>query len=312
MTKTKSYDKKIFRLWSILNKLDTGGKVFTAKLAKDFNVSIRSVQRDVELLNMVGFPVVSRGKGCYGFIEGFSLKRIMISEEDASLLSFLYEIAKSLGGKFENSFNGILKKILKPDIESPFYVKMPAGMKLSEEFPFVSDIESAIDERKKMAIEYSSDKKTKKYTVDPLKIIFFEGFWYLLANIDDKDNLRKFRLDMIESMEITEEEYDLPDNLKTILDESVNVWFEEKKDRTVVLKVDRQVSKYFKKKQYFPQQVIKKENKDGSVIIESSFSDDMEIIPTVLHWIPWVKVVSPEAIKAKVLSLVVEYAKSSK
>ncbi|MBU0999400.1 HTH domain-containing protein, partial [Patescibacteria group bacterium] len=146
MTKTKSYDKKIFRLWSILNKLDTGGQVFTAKLAKDFNVSIRSVQRDVELLNMVGFPVVSRGKGCYGFVEGFSLKRIMISEEDASLLSFLYEIAKSLGGKFEDSFNGILKKILKPDTESPFYVKMPAGMKLSEEFPFISDIESAIDE----------------------------------------------------------------------------------------------------------------------------------------------------------------------
>jgi len=41
MTKTKSYDKKIFRLWSILNKLDTGGRVYTAKLAKDFNVSMR-------------------------------------------------------------------------------------------------------------------------------------------------------------------------------------------------------------------------------------------------------------------------------
>jgi len=99
MPKTKSYDKKIFRLWTILNKLDTGGVVYTAKLAKEFNVSIRSVQRDVELLNMVGFPVVSCGKGCYGFVEGFSLKRIMISEEDASLLSFLYEIAKKIGTK---------------------------------------------------------------------------------------------------------------------------------------------------------------------------------------------------------------------
>ncbi len=310
--KTKSYDKKIFRLWSILNKLDTGGQVFTAKLAKDFNVSIRSVQRDVELLNMVGFPVVSCGKGCYGFIEGFSLKRIMMSEEDASLISFLYEIAKSLGGKFENSFNGILKKMLKPDIESPFYVKMSGGMKLAEEFPFVSDIESAIDERKKMMIEYLSDRKKKKYTVDPLKIIYFEGFWYLLANIDDKDNLRKFRLDMIERIEITNEEYSLLDNLKTVLDESVNVWFEEKRNKKTVLRVDKQVAKYFKKKQYFPVQVIKKENKDGSIVVESSFSDDMEIIPTVLHWIPWVKVVSPKHVKSKVLSLVEEYAKANK
>lgn len=38
MKKSKSYDKKIFRLWSILNKLDTGGVVYTAKLAKDFIV----------------------------------------------------------------------------------------------------------------------------------------------------------------------------------------------------------------------------------------------------------------------------------
>ena len=312
MPKTKSYDKKIFRLWTILNKLDTGGVVYTSKLAKEFNVSIRSVQRDVELLNMVGFPVVSCGKGCYGFVEGFSLKRIMISEEDASLLSFLYEIAKSLGGKFENSFNGILKKILKPDTESPFYVKMPGGMKLSEEYPFISDIESAIDERRKMVLEYSSEKKTKKYTVDPLKIIFFEGFWYLLANIDDKDNLRKFRLDMISKIEATDKEYDLPDNLKTILDESVNVWFEEKRDQKVTLSVNQKVAKYFKKKQYFPAQKIKKENKDGSLVLESAFSDDMEIIPTVLHWIPWVKVVSPDAIKSKVLSLVNEYAKDNK
>ena len=310
--KTKSYDKKIFRLWSILNKLDTGGQVFTAKLAKDFNVSIRSVQRDVELLNMVGFPVVSCGKGCYGFVEGFSLKRIMMSEEDASLLSFLYEIAKSLGGKFENSFNGILKKILKPDTESPFYVKMPGGMKLSEDYPFISDIESAIDERKKMVIEYASDKKSKKYTVDPLKIIFFEGFWYLLANIDDKDNLRKFRLDMIESSKSTNQGYELPDNLKTVLDESVNVWFEEKRDQKVTLRVDSKVAKYFRKKKYFPAQTIKKDNKDGSLVLESSFSDDMEVIPTVLHWIPWVKVASPESIKSKVLSLVKEYIKGNK
>ena len=312
MAKIKSYDKKIFRLWAILNKLDTGGQVFTAKLAKDFNVSIRSVQRDVELLNMVGFPVVSCGKGCYGFVEGFSLKRIMMSEEDASLLSFLYEIAKSLGGKFENSFNGILKKILKPDTESPFYVKMPGGMKLSEDYPFISDIESSIDERKKMVIEYASGKKSKKYTVDPLKIIFFEGFWYLLANIDDKDNLRKFRLDMIEGSKMLEQEYELPNNLKTILDESVNVWFEENRDQKVTLKADKKVAKYFKKKQYFPHQNIKKENKDGSLVLESAFSDDMEIIPTVLHWIPWVKVVSPDAIKSKVLTLVNEYAKSNK
>lgn len=312
MSKPKSYDKKIFRLWAMLNKLDSGKKVYTSELAKEFNVSIRSIQRDVELLNMVGFPVISCGKGCYAFTEGFSLKRIMISEEDASLLSFLYEIAKSLGGKFEDSFNGILKKLLKYDSESSFYFKVPEGIKLSKEYSFIEEIEESIEENRKLNIEYISDGKKKNYLTEPLKIIYYDGFWYMLARINDKDPLRKFRLDSIKAVASTEDYYDIPNNLKTMLDESVNVWFEEKRDQKVTLSVNQKVAKYFKKKQYFPAQKIKKENKDGSITLEASCSDDMEVVPTVLHWIPWVTVISPEPIKAKILSLVAEYAKSNK
>ena len=310
--KPKSYDKKIFRLWAMLNKLDSGKKVCTTELAKEFNVSIRSIQRDVELLNMVGFPVISCGKGCYAFTEGFSLKRIMISEEDASLLSFLYEIAKSLGGKFEDSFNGILKKLLKYDSESSFYFKVPEGIKLSKEYPFIEEIEESIEGNRKLNIEYISDGKKKNYLTEPLKIIYYDGFWYMLARINDKDPLRKFRLDSIKAVASTEDYYDIPNNLKTMLDESVNVWFDEKEKKKVVLKVDKRVSRYFKKKKYFPMQAIRKENKDGSITLEASCSDDMEVIPTVLHWIPWVKVVSPDEIGDKVISLIKNYMVNEK
>ncbi|MBU0896722.1 MAG: HTH domain-containing protein, partial [Candidatus Omnitrophica bacterium] len=57
--KNKSYDKKIFRLLFILNKLETRKKVSTSDLAKEFNVSLRTVQRDIELLSMAGFPLIS-------------------------------------------------------------------------------------------------------------------------------------------------------------------------------------------------------------------------------------------------------------
>ena len=61
--KNKNYDKKIFRLVSILNKLNGGGKVRSIELAEEFNVSIRSVQRDLDLLNLTGFPLDTQEKG---------------------------------------------------------------------------------------------------------------------------------------------------------------------------------------------------------------------------------------------------------
>ena len=305
----KTYDKKIFRLWAILNKMDSGKKVYTSILAEEFGVSVRSIQRDIELLNIVGFPVESCGKGCYRFVEGFSLGRVMLSEEDASLLSFLCEIAKSLGGKFEHSFNGMLKKILKCDSDSAFYFKVPEGIKLSKEYPFINQIEESIEENKKLKIEYVSDNEKKKYLTEPLKVMYYDGFWYMLAKIKDKNPLRKFRLDNIESVVPTEEYYDIPNNLKTMLDESVNVWFDEKNKKKVTLKIDKQVATYFKKKKYFPKQIIKKENKDGSIVLESAFSDDMEIIPTVLHWIPWVEVIQPKEIKDQIHEKLKTYLK---
>jgi len=309
MSKPKTYDKKIFRLWAVLNKLDSGKKIYSSKLAEEFNVSIRSIQRDIELLNMVGFPVVSSEKGCWAFTEGFSLKRIMISEEDASLLSFLFEVARSLGGKFENSFNGILKKMITPDTESAFYVKMPGGMKLSEEYPHAEQIESAIDESRRIKIDYNSGGEEKEYVAEPLKMIYYDGFWYMLAKIDAREWLRKFRLDNIENVEETKEYFDVPDNLKTVLDESVNVWFEEKRNRKVVLKVDAEAAEYFRRKTYIPCQSIKKEQKDGSILVEAMIAEDMEIIPTILYWIPRVKVISPQALKDKVFTMMKGYLK---
>ena len=71
----KSYDKRIFRLIYTLNKLDNGASVSTKELANEFNVSTRTIQRDIELLNMAGFPMMSVNKGKYNFF-GSSPNRV--------------------------------------------------------------------------------------------------------------------------------------------------------------------------------------------------------------------------------------------
>jgi len=310
-SKTKTYDKKIFRLLYILNKLDRGKRVYTRELAKEFNVSLRTVQRDIELLSMTGFPLISLEKGYYSFIKGFSLKKIMLSKEEASLLSFLSDIARSLGENFESSFKDVLKKVLYSSNESAYYAKIPQGMQIKKDLPFIKELENAVKVCQKISVRYKSlAGKEKTYKICPLKIIFYEGFWYLLLQIDEKDWVLKFRLENIQEIEVLDEYFESPPNLKTMLDQSVNIWFSEKSDKKVVLKIDKDVAMFFKDRTYFPLQKIKKTNKDGSLIIESKISQYMEIIPTVFRWIPHIKVLKPEDLKLEIKKRISDYKKA--
>lgn len=124
-------------------------QVSTGELAKEFNVSLRTVQRDIVLLNTTGFPIIPLEKGYHSFVEGFSLKKMMLTREEASLLSSLHDISKSLGGKFEDSFSSILKKTVTKEQSSPFYVKIPNGLKINKDYPFINDIEEAISDNRK-------------------------------------------------------------------------------------------------------------------------------------------------------------------
>jgi len=308
--KNRDYDKRIFRLLSILNKLDGGEKVSSRQLAEDFNVTLRTIQRDLEILNRAGFLIASSQKGIYSFEEGFSLKKMKLSSEEASLLTFICEISQSLGTKFESSFRNILRKVIQQEYDSPFYAKMPEGMKLDKTLPFVEDLESAIDEYQKIEVEYLTvEGKSKHFNLDPLKIIFFDGFWYLLGRVSDKDLILKLRLERIKQVNTLEDYFEPPENLKTMLDQSVNIWFTQERDKKIVFKVDKETAEFFKEKIYFPLQKVIKVNKDGSLLIEAKASRYEEVLSIIMHWIPHVVVVSPVELKTLVKTTVDRYRK---
>lgn len=187
MPKTRDYDKRIFRLLSILNKLNDGGKVSCRELAGEFNVSLRTIQRDLEILDRAGFLLTSPEKGVWAFVEGFSLRKMKLTAEEASLLGFLGDISRSLGGKFEWSFQNILKKVLQQEYDSPFYAKMPQGIGIGKDAPFIQEIEEAVGESRKILLKYRHGGKVKTYKLRPLKIISYEGFWYLLAQAEGRE-----------------------------------------------------------------------------------------------------------------------------
>ncbi len=304
-TKNRDYHKKLYRLVRILNRLETEGKVSPRELADEFNVNMRTAQRDLELINMAEFPLVSMTKGSYSFMPGFSLKRLPMSSEEASLLAFMCEVAKSMGGDFEKSFKNLYSKVaLTANRESPFHAIMPSAPQTNS--PFVNDLRAAIDEGRKVEIRYSNGKA---YRLQPLKLVYFDGFWYLYSHVEVRKYNQTFRLDRITAVELLNEYFEPPKNIDTILEAKKSIWFGLKRNIDVLLRVGADVVPYFKAAAYLPDQRIVRTDKDGSILLATRVSHLMEVRPTILRWMPFIKVLKPRELRDEIKGVVRAYLK---
>ena len=298
----KEMHNKLTRLLYELNELDKG-PIHLADMAAEVGVSLRTLQRDIRDIEDAEFPLWNPAPGSYAFVEGFSLGKMKISGAEASILVLMSDLASSLGGNFSRSFSMLKNRLLSPQ-ENPFFIKMNSG-EIYKDTPITRLLEKCIRAREWVEICYKGGKMAC-YPVRPLKLLWVEGFWYLLALTDD-DKLLKFRLEKISSAQELKKTFKYNKNIEQILRESTNIWFEKERPLAVQLEVSAECAKYFKNKTYFPLQKVEKELKDGRVILSCKAAKEEEILPTILHWLPHIKVLSPDGLHARVKEVLNDY-----
>lgn len=303
-------DNKITRLLYVLNCLDKG-EINLQKVAKDMDVSVRSVQRYINTIEEAKFPIHNPRPGIWTFVEGFSLSKMKITTKEASVLAFLSDIANAMGKDFSTAYQGLCLRITAPNQDNPFFLKIVKGLNF-EDTPLTQTLSLAIRKKQYLSVTYKSqtNQMKKEHLVMPIKIAWYEGFWYLIA-LGEKERLFKFRLDRIIKADIQKKTFNL-DQTKyaDLMKQSVNIFFEGERNIEVSLKVDAKVAHYFKQKNYFPEQKIIKEEKNGDIILSSKISKSEEILMIIFHWIPYIEVLSPKEIKDKVKNQVKAYLKT--
>lgn len=307
----KDYDKKLFRLIKILNVIQESKKTNTADLAAEFNISRRTAQRDIGRLITAGFPIIEDElqKGVYRFYSGYSLKGLSVSDAEVSLLVSLCDVARHMGGDFSRAYKNIFAKVMNTgEWDSPFFVMMPKAGKAMKNEGFLKTAESAISANKRVRVIYENAEKERKESVlEPLKLIYYEGYWYLALRFPDQDWIITYRLDRIRELVVLEESFKPPKNLQKILQQSQSIWFNEKRDRIVRIKVSTDAAPYFEDRSCFPLQKIVKRNKDGSIVLETKLCHYMEALPSIYRWIPHLTVVSPKELGDKIKRNVASY-----
>ncbi|HNR14394.1 MAG TPA: WYL domain-containing protein [Thermodesulfobacteriota bacterium] len=291
--------KRIHRVLHILNKLDQGKPVYVSRLAEELDVTVRSIQRDIRLLEDAGFPLAEGAlRGSYVLMDGFKLGRSQLTDREWSLLLCFKGMADRIGAPFQKLMDSIIQKNLHPTNTCDwFYLKTdePAGVNNAE--VLLSTLINAIRNREILGFTYRvySDYEVQ---AKPFKIAQYNGFWYLVAEDTADSLIKKYALDRIKDLDGTGKHFDtIRDDLAQILDESFNIWFGHDRGKKVLIEASADVADYFRRRKWFPNQEVVGEKENGNLVISYVVSNFMEIIPFLKSWLPHVWVVKPERLR---------------
>ncbi len=290
------YDKTLYRLNTILSRLNDGEALSVKKLANEFNVSERTLQRDFKERLVSLYPIYQE-KRLWRMQSGFKLEKQNATEDDL-ILGILKKMTEGMGTVFSAKANNLLSKIHN-DSENPIYAKHSME-DISTHLEEIQTLTKAIETKHIITCTYAKDRApVRKRTIKPLKVVTFDGFWYLVG-LNEDDEIRKYYLKNITHIYITDRVFKSSTQIDKMLQDAVSIWFNaEQEPFKVQLKADAEIAKYFKRKPLATQS-IEEEDADGSIVISLMVTNEVEVMQLVKCRLPHLHIIEPMWIKDKI------------
>lgn len=197
------------RLFQILYCLLEREQVTAPELAEQFEVSVRTIYRDIDALSAAGIPVYAeagRGGGIR-LMDGYSLDKAIFSEaEKETILAALQSLAAA-----ENTGGEVLKKLsalFHMQTESWFEIDFSRwGMVPGEQSKFEL-LKSAVIQHREVRIVYAGTNGSHTTRrIQPLKLLCKSGAWYVKAYCMEKEDFRIFKISRIMELSLLEETF---------------------------------------------------------------------------------------------------------
>ena len=272
-----------------------------AELANELDVSTKTIQRDLyEVLK--GLGAVKEGRN---WKIDPKLANDDLNTNERLILGILDEMAKGAGKIFYSKAHSLLTQITQ-QLEHPIFANVNGEYLEEKNIELFENIEKAIKEKTEIKFDYEK----YNFHVKPLKLAFFDGFWYLLAlHIhNNKETFKKYHLKTIRNVQALNKTFEIPALVEERLKYANSVWFNLDEQFVVRLFIDKEIKKYFERKPLRGQTIIG-EDKDGSIEIEIKISNTMEILPLILYYIPYIKVLEPQSLADEIKNRVQGYLK---
>lgn len=259
---------RIDRLTAILIQLQGKKIVKASEIADRFNISLRTVYRDVKALQEAGVPIGAEAGTGYYIVEGYHLPPVMFSKEEAAALLTGEKLMEQFSDhsnrkqfslameKIRSVLRGSEKDFLESLDENIAVLRYQPPDLEAEQFPnrFLSDIQQALGMNQVISMEYFSlqEEVPTRREVEPVGIFHISHNWHLIAFCRLRQGYRDFRIDRIRKLSLLTTSYKKNKHL------SLSDYLEQQRQRhkeetthLIKVAVDNDVMRYIRDQKYY-------------------------------------------------------------
>ena len=293
MNKSKT---ALIRRTTIFSRLNTGATLNVKELAEEFEVTIRTIQKDFNESLMTTYDVVDMGHGNYAFPEGYQLKAVEDEEE---------KIAVSLMKSLQRS--------VAPALNEYIDTALPMTRNYEEMFLFDLDFEpiedmgmfkvilKAIQWQTGLEFIYTKkDGSSKEVTVHPHRIANFKNYWYLIAYDLMNEKIKTYYLKSISKLHTLYENFIPNESTQRELDALCSnidtAWYSGGEEQTT-LHISGDARVYLQR--HLPQHIQIIDTNESYVTASISYSSETEVLEIVKRWLPDIEIVDDVELSEK-------------
>jgi predicted DNA-binding transcriptional regulator YafY len=304
---------RIDRLHAILTHLQSKKKVTAQEMADRFNISLRTVYRDVKALDESGVPVIGEAGSGYTIMEGYRLPPVMFTQEEASALLLGAKLAEQFtDGSIKKHFHAALFKI-KAVLRSPdkeYVESLTEHIAIVSRYTPDSDspqqhlslLQQAIVHKKLVHIQYRSNLKEEvtRRKVEPIGLLYYGSAWHLIGWCHLRNDYRDFRLSRMLGVVLEDEIFD-PSGHPSIKEYMEQIRTEaDLKEATVYF--EKQIVKYLQEQKYL-NGFVSEEEGDNCVRMKFLVSNWHYFSRWLMMYTDSVRIEGPEVLKDHVREL---------
>lgn len=281
------------RLFEIIYILLDKKRITARELSEHFEVSQRTIYRDIEILSAAGIPIyTNKGKGGgISLLDNFVLNKSILSEQEQN------EILISLQTLNAVQFNDVepvlhkLSALFKKQSMNWIDVDFSHWGSDKNEHQKFNLLKTAIQNGNVLIFDYFSSygEKTKR-TIEPIRLIFKGQSWYIYGFCRSKSDFRLFKITRIKNLSLLKETFKR-DNPNNIYND-----FQDHNNRTVelVLKIEGKMA-YRIYDEFDPKYILK--NSDGSFTVTAIFPEGEWVYSYVLSYGDFAEVLYPKHVR---------------
>lgn len=281
------------RLFQMLFILLEKGRSTAPELAERFEVSVRTIYRDIDILSAAGIPVfTTQGKGGGIFIqENYVLDKSFVSEQEQKQILLALQGLNIVNEEDTNALLLKLRSIFQQQNVKWIEVDFSEWNKKSEDI-FRALKRAIFQSQIVHFIYYTGKGQSKSRVVEPLKLVFKSGDWYLYAYCRHRQDYRLFKLARLKELIITEQNYVRATPDKVL--EDMHLY--EDKAVALTLRFDKEMA--YRVYENFEDI---KETAKGNYLVNISLPINESLYRFLLSFGDTVKVLSPPEVREKMI-----------